>query len=97
MCKIPKCKGRIVSQTLQSGESVCIACGLPISAEHDGWQTVMSRNSETASIKVGAGLLDPNWREYQVKTVKQLLASGMTCNQIQAMFESLRVGVAAYH
>jgi hypothetical protein len=97
MKKSTKSVGRIVSQTLQSDKSVCLACGQPISVTHDGWQTVMSRNEESANTRVEAGLLDPHWKEYQLRTVKRLLAGGMSCNQIQAMFESGRITVAIYH
>jgi hypothetical protein len=81
--------GRIVSPTLQSDESVCIACGQPICEDHIGLQTVQSLREDFCAAKVASGTLDPNWKKWQLLAVKDLLKRGVKCTTALEMIMSL--------
>lgn len=92
--------GVIVNRTLQSDESVCIACGKPINEHHIGLQTAWSLTSTESAARVASGLLHPEWKEYQMRVVKRLLRGGMSCDVVIAMYYSDRlptVGVSKIH
>jgi hypothetical protein len=88
--------GRIVSRKLLTDESVCIACGKPISDDHMGLQTARSLTSAESATRVASGLLHPNWKEYQMRAVKRLLRGGMSCQTVIAMYFSDRIPVKGF-
>jgi len=96
MKRAPKDPGEIVSRTLLTDESVCIACGKPISDDHMGLQTAWSLTSAESATRVASGLLHPNWKKYQMRVVKRLLRGGMSCQIVVAMYFSDRVPVKGF-